>query len=381
VPDAAPEENGPGLQKRGANSDGRIPPGLEVAGAVRSLSTILDPQTGLNRVIRTQAISGIEARDTTWYRVQGLPTTRRIMVRMSGVVSYPGGRVERFSFTDADGDSVLSPQPGSRNLARAFFVVEHPFGRIEERAVIIGAGPDREFGTRDDNATRSLETVHRIGTDTVYHLKLRPVVGDSVVRDRERDSSRVDVEHTVTVGGIRVIQVYRTVVKGDSLRNRATRFRRVVTTSQGVTETVALGRDSGSDFTHGDTGIVRVSFTSTQSTDTLASSVFIYRVAVSDTVGRHDRNRLLSVQRDKVYRFGDVAASRFVLRPLAPVAGGDRARVGELDMKIDLRAGGSIEFSGTSTAFGYSGTWSGTSGQNGSVFFDSAGTRITSPVP
>jgi hypothetical protein len=383
VPDEAPRESTNGLGKASvltAGNDGRVAPGLEIANAVRNIVTVNDAVTGLNRAIRVQTLLGVEARDTTWFRVQGAPPMRR-MVRMSGVVAYPTGRTERFSFEDADGDSVLSPMPGSRNLARARFVVTFPGGRIEERTVIVAAGPDRVFGTKDDNATRSLDAVHRIGTDTLYHLKLRPVAGDSVVNDRVRDSVRVDVEHMVTVGGVRVVHYYRAVVKGDSLRNRATRFRRVVTTPKGITETVALGRDSLPDFAPGDTGYVRVTFTSSDAADTVALSVTTYKVAVTDSAGRHERSRMLRLDRERTLRYGPYSASRFRLWPSTPVPDGQFARIGGVELRLDVRAGGWIGFVGDATASGFSGTWFNDRGESGVVHYSALGAIVTNPSP
>lgn len=383
VPDDAPDEslNKPGasLNKSAAKPDGWVPPGKEIAGAARAIQTLLDPITGLNRLVRVQKIvlglavgDTIVARDTTWYRTQGLPLVRR-MVKMSGVVTYPVGRVERFTFEDADGDELLAPQPNSRNLARARFVVEHALGRVEERTVIMAAGPDRVFGTPDDNALRMLDVVQRVGTDTLLVLKLRPVGADSSVRDGGRDSSRVDVERITMVAGVRVVETYRSVVRKDSLRNRAERYRRVTTTAAGVTEFEPLGRDSVSDFTPGDTGIVRVRFTSTRTTDTLASSLSLYRVRLSDSAGKHDRNRLLRVDTEKVYRLGAIAASRARLWPTVPVAPGAFVREGDLDLRVDLRQGGWVGYVGTLSATGFVGTWTDSTGAGGAVRFNAAG--------
>src|SRR6187401_158807 len=70
VPDSAPEDSAGSQGKFGSTPDGRIPPGFEIAGAVRSVVSLFDPLTGLYRAARLQTIAGIEARDTTWYRLQ-----------------------------------------------------------------------------------------------------------------------------------------------------------------------------------------------------------------------------------------------------------------------------------------------------------------------
>jgi hypothetical protein len=359
VPDAPPEEDvGAGKRATSVETGGslRIQPGFEIAGSLRTFVSLFDSLTGLTRAVRVQTtLAGIEARDTTWYRVQLLPFARRT-VRMSGIVTYAGGRAERFSFEDADGDSVLSPQTGSRNLARARFVVSLEAGRTEERTVVLSAGPDRLFATRGDNVLRSVETVLRADGDTLVHLKLSPVPGDSVVRDPQRDSTRVDVVHRIASDSVRVEQTYRAQVHADSARNRALRFRRVVTTAAGTTETVALGRDSLPDFAAGDTGFVKVTFTSTLSSDTLASAKATYRVVLSDTAGRHAGNRLLAVEREKLYRFGSVSKRFYRLTPSAPVPFGSFARSGDLKVRLDFRAGGWIEYLGTSSGTGLTGT-------------------------
>lgn len=382
VPDSAPEESAGSPGKAAVPPDGRIPPGREISGAVRNVVSAVDGATGLGRAVRVQTLAGIEARDTTWYRIQLLPPAKKV-VRVSGVVTYATGRSERFSFEDADGDSLLPAQAGSANRVRVRFVVEYALGRVEERTFTIAAGPDLAFGSRGDNILYASQTVHRLGSDTLYSLRLRAAnasPSDSAVYDPQRDSGRVEVEQTISTPGVRTTLSYRTVLFADSARNHAVRFRRVVTTARGVTETRLLGRDSLPDFAPGDTGRVRVVFASTVPSDTLESARFEYRVALSDTAGRHSGNRLLRVDREKSFRFGTATGLRYRLSPAAPVASGSFARAGGVDVRVDLRAGGWVGFTGTSAATGFSGTWTGSAGGGGTVHFDAAGNIVSAPA-
>jgi hypothetical protein len=376
VPDSAPEE-GSTPAKVAASSEGRVPPGLEIAGAVRSLISLSDPLTGLFRAIRVQTLAGIEARDTTWYRLPGLSLTKRV-VRMSGVVTYASGRAERFSFDDADGDSLLTPSVGSANLARVRFVVTYVSGRVEEKAFTVGAGADLAFGTRADNVLRSLESVHRLGSDTLYRLSLRPVGSDSVVYDPVRDSGRVDVEHMVSADGVRTTLAYRTVLFPDSNRNRPVRFHRTVETASGVTETIALGRDSTPDFAPGDTGRVQIRFTSSNTADTLSESLSEYRIVLSDTAGRFEGNVLTQIDREKTLRYGEASAVRYRLTPSTPIPDGGSTRTGSVYLRVDLRSGGWVGLEGSSGPEGISGLWEDSTGKSGTVRFGALGAIIPS---
>jgi hypothetical protein len=380
VPDSAPEEGASAPAKVAVAPEGRVAPGLEIAGAVRSLISLSDPVTGLFRAIRVQTLVGIEARDTTWYRLQGILLTKRV-VRMSGVVTYDAGRTERFSFEDADGDSILTPRAGFANLARVRFLVTYATGRVEERNFTIAAGSDLAFGTRADNVLRSLQTVHRIGNDTVYRLSLRPVGTDSIVFDPSRDSGRVDVEQMVSADGVRSTLTYRTVLFADSNRNRATRFHRTVETSSGVTETIALGKDSTLDFAPGDTGRVQIRFASTNVSDTLAEFLAEYRVVLSDTAGRFAGNRLMQIDREKTFRYGTASASRYRLTPISPIPNGGSTRTGSIQVRVDLRSGGWVELDGSATSDGILGIWEDSTGKSGTVRFGALGAIVPPTEP
>jgi hypothetical protein len=165
-------------------------------------------------------------------------------------------------------------------------------------------------------------------------LILRPLPGDSVVFDPERDTNRVEVEHEfVREGGTRVGLFYRSVVFADSTRNYPVRFRSVVESDAGVVETRALGRDSLPDFAPGDTGFVQVVRTP-PSSDSLERAEAWHRIALSDTAGRFEDNLLLGVEREREYRLGHARTTRFRLTPVAPVADGGFPRECFVDWRI-----------------------------------------------
>jgi hypothetical protein len=384
VPDTIPAESGSGLPKRSLDGllqlgDGVIP-GRDVVGAVRALDTLLDSITGMIRTIRVQSTAQFTMRDTTWSRDSAGAIT---VLRVSGAIDRPDGSRETFRFDDADGDGVLSAR-ASTSAVLIRLAWNRPSGEVGERSLRVTSGADRNFNLRADNALLAFTETRLSGADTLLHLVLRDGDGDGLIFNPLRDSSLVDVERisrSAAPAGTRQTLHYRLAAFADPARNRAVRFRRVLETGEGRVEVVALGRDSLPDFAPGDTGYVRVVFTSSVAADTLARSESVYRVRLSDSAGNHRGNTLLRVDREKAFRFGDRTGLRITLWPAAPVPDGSFVREGSLVLRVDLRSGGWIGFAGEVTASGHTGTWTDSRGIGGVVHFDASGNILTTPAP
>jgi hypothetical protein len=381
TPDTIPRDDGgllkPGLLPGDGLPIGAVIPGRDLPGAFRTLDTLLDLVTGVTRVVRTQGVAGLQVRDTTWYRRDSLAAL--VLLRVAGRVEG-GGIVKLFAFEDGDGNGILSARAGSANIMVIRSSSTASDGSVGERSLRIAAGPDRNFNQRADNSTLAYSETLRKGVDTLLSLLLRDADGDGLIFSPLRDTNLVDVDRVSDDGvssGARLSLHYRLAAFADRSRNRPVRFRRVLETSAGVTETIALGRDSLPDFAPGDTGRVLVSFASSVTADTLQRATADYRVKLSDTAGRFTGNRLLRVDRSRALRFGAATGARYTLWPEAPVPDGSFARDGSVVLRVDLRAGGWIGFTGISTAAGWSGTWIDETGGGGTVHFDAAG-RVTS---
>jgi hypothetical protein len=331
----------------------------------------------VNRVARRQWFTGLEVRDTTWYRRDSANAI--LLLRVSGRAEG-SGTVKVFAFEDGDGDGILSPRAGSANVAVIRIATTAPDGSTGEKNKRVAAGPDRDFNRRADNTLMAYSESLRKGLDTLFSLLLRDADGDGVLFNPLRDTNLVDVDRITGPSGssdARLSLHYRLRAFADRSRNYPVRFRSVLEAGAQVTETIALGRDSQPDFAPGDTGRVLVSFASSAAADTLAGTESDYRVLLSDTAGRFGGNRLLRVDRARTFRLGAAAAARYTLRPAAPVPDGSFARDGSVEARVDFRAGGWIDFTGESTAAGWMGTWLDSEGRSGTVHFDAAG-RVTS---
>ena len=354
-------------------------PGADLPGTLRIVDT-LAPEQGHRRTVRVQSATSFTARYTTWSTQ--LPDGRSEVRRVSGRVELSGGGYRVFAFEDADGDSVLTPRAGSRNVARVRVVVVTPSGRVKETLTKVAAGPDLSFDGVADNRLLYALSVETSGKDTVLKSVLKAVEDDSVIYDPKRDSNRVQCERKILRDdGSVEEEFYESVVFPDSSKNYPKRFRKLLTTSQGVLETTLLGRDSLPDFAPGDTGRVRAVFSSSVATDTLESSESIYRVRLSDDSRMPGQNRLLNVDRTRTYRFGQITSLRYSLLPPAPLADGGRPRSGGLSLRLELRPSGWIDFMGTATVTGFTGTWTDSKGDTGVAHFDSAGGRRDTPPP
>jgi hypothetical protein len=385
VPDSVPEEGGSGLPKRSLDGllqlgDGIIP-GRDVAGAVRALDTLLDSITGVLSTVRVQSTAQFTLRDTTWHRDSaGLV----VILRVSGALDRPDGSRETFAFDDGDGDGLLTAR-AANSVVVIRMAWRLPSGDSGERTLRVTAGADRNFNLRADNALLAFAQTHLSGGDTLLHLVLRDGDGDGLIFNPLRDSSLVDVERvsrSTTGAYARLTMHYRLAAfaRPQAARNRAVRFRSVLETGIGTTETVALGRDSLPDFAPGDTGRVRVVFTGERLIDTLARSEWVFRVRLSDTAGHHAGNTLHRVDRDKTFRHGTRSGLWVTRWPAAPVPDGSFARVGTLFLRSDYRDGSWAEFSGEFTPTGSTGTWTDSEGRGGLVHYDASGAIVSPSV-
>jgi hypothetical protein len=154
---------------------------------------------------------------------------------------------------------------------------------------------------------REIIRVLRTGAETVLYLVLYDADGDGWVFDPQKEKNLVDVVHLEDDegSGDRNALYYRLAAFVDQSRNYPVRYRRVQETPAGETEVVALGGDSLPDFAPRDTGYVRVTFESSLPTDSLVRSESLYRVLLADSAGRFGDNRLLHVDRKKMFRRGE----------------------------------------------------------------------------
>jgi hypothetical protein len=380
VPDSVPESSSDSaLLRLAAMGDvlldpANYVPGFDMPGANRTVDT-LSPVGAERRTVRVQSADLFVARDTIWSSL-GIGGKREVR-RVSGRLSLTAGGYLAFSFDDDEGDSSLAPRLGLAGTVRVRFTAVSATGRTEEKLLRFSAEPGLLF-IKGRNTLLYARTVVLEGGDTLLTRVLKSADDDGVVYDPARDSNRVEVEQSTRLASGALEQVYYvSVVFGDSGRNYPVRYRRVLTTSAGVTETILLGRDSLPDFSPGDTGRMRAVFSSSVATDTLEASETTYRVKLSDTAGRASGNRLLRVERTKSFRFGDNVLSRYLLVPAVPVPDGMYPRAGSLEMRVDLRPSGWATFSGQATVSGFTGTWTNSQGRSGSASFDSLGGRIT----
>ncbi|MCD6023877.1 MAG: hypothetical protein K0Q91_793 [Fibrobacteria bacterium] len=361
VPEDPPSQTAP---KRGAlqafpSLD--IALGTEIAGAVRVVLSDTGSAPGVTRAVRTQSLGSFSSTDTTWYKIDGNGLR---LVRVSGKVSY-GGDTRYTVFEDGDGDGYLSPA-GAGSVVVVRHVTVFASGRRDEHAVRMGAGPDGDFNKAGDNSLHSLGKLSMHALDTLLSLVVRDADGDGVLYNPLRDSNKIGVESKVAGDAGRTDLFYHANVFTDSTRNYAYRYRKVFTGPRGVEETTALGRDSLPDFVPGDSGWVRVRFTSTVASDTLASSWSRYAVRLSSQPGNAAGHRLIQVDREKTFRAGVVSGLRFSLRPGTSVPAGSFARTGSLFARIDLRAGGWAQLEGEAAA-DISGTVTDSEGRSGVV--------------
>jgi hypothetical protein len=307
------------------------------------------------------------------------PTAVLGVLQVTGKVTYADtGIWQAFRFSDADGDGLLAPRPGSLNRVLADLSSKLAGGVVEEKIQVLAAGADLDFNKRGDNRLLSSLFIRTLGKDTLDVVRLLDADGDSAIIDFGRDTNLVDVveEHHAAQGSpaVTISRTTRIVAfSRDSTRNYAVRFKETrILADGGVLATHGRGADSDSTFRPG-TDAAWIETHAYPSGDSLESRTRSFGVRLASTPGNFPEDKLLSI-RDSV-RFQKAAYSVFDFALIldAPIGDGHWTATGAAQADLTALSGAKLAFEGRASSLGMEGHVVTQDGQSLSVFFDLTG--------
>jgi len=108
---------------------------------------------------------------------------------------HPAGKVETAQFTDGDGDGLVSPTPGRKNLAKLTVTVTDK-GAMETASLVVDAGADADFDLEGDNTILKAEWTRAVDGSLRASSVFLDADGDGVILDHSKDCL-VEVKHAV----------------------------------------------------------------------------------------------------------------------------------------------------------------------------------------
>ncbi len=338
-----------------------------------SVKTVVDSTDGKTTVVRTRDTDKIAIEDS----VVSLPpkiaaplpgdsvgiSTPRI-VEVAGSFTYKeDGRIERFRFSDGDGDGVLTAEPGSDNVAAIELSTAWPSGEKKVRLLRIAAGDDLDFNRQEGNLLLSSRFVKLQNLDTVEVWELLDAEGKGSILDYSLDSNIVDWVGRVTGAGVdtEILEIQtriRWVVFPDAGRNYVVYFREENILRDGGRIALEIrGERSDSTFRPGERASI-TRLTEKPEGDTATTSIR-WSVDVDANPASYANNRLVSFQVKQRYRRGDWESFEFFHIPDVPVPAGSSEVQGFTEATLVPPSQAAYSFSGLRSATGWKGTVAG----------------------
>lgn len=396
VPDTAGAGSAPAPEKSSAYS--KLTAASKSAAAGGSLSSglplpldtlttrILDTATGAIEAVRTQVNdSGIRVDSTVFIPADstrpGSPAGVAQVAR--SLLSPDSARLDAWLFADADGDGILTPRPGSANLARVEISTTLASGAKVKTIQVMAAGEDLDFNARGDNRILSSRYLSLQGADTLLSVVFLDADGDSAVLDMSKDTNLVDMIQVFrgSSGGTvssRTTQVRLVAGSRNSSGNYPIRFsERRIFGDGGVLDIAARGLGADSSFLPG----TEASWEETlfpPAADSVARASVRYKVRLPAKAGDFGSNFLIGLAAEEDYR---KEFERFSLdfRGESPIPVGRWFDVGDVVAWISFPGGSRIVFTGVLGNAELKGTVAKADSSSSPVTFDRAGSIISKP--
>ena len=365
-------------------SASKIPPldSLPLLKPVDTLVTkVVDTVKGTVEAVHAQVKDNVRTIDSTVIvpADPAKPGSVAGVLQVAGRVTYADTSVwKTYLFRDADGDGLLAPITGSKNLVDLDLAVKAKDGLVTHTVQRLAAGADLDFNKRGDNKLLSSVVAVTLGSDTLDIFKILDADGDSVAIDFSKDTNLVDLveEHSYPATSLLAsvsVQTRLVVYSKDSTRNYAVRYRKLtLIKAGGVVAVNASGANADSSFRPGNDALWSET-TNPPEGDSLVSIARVYTVRLPAAPGAFAGDLLVKAEARDRFRGRRYETFAFSLRPAVPVADGHWPAAGAVEASLVYRDGAKTSFTGEAVAAGMEGVVNDVSGASLSVFFDRSG--------
>ena len=324
---------------------------LDKTRAADSLWFGIDPEKGLFTLFsRKDTAYGVKY-DTLVFKVSGTDT---MIVSFSGAVTTKTlPVVERYRYTDYDGDSLLYSGTTANQQIQVMLQRTGPTGRVETSRFVMDAGPDGDFATESDNRILFAEALVTDGEDTVSAVGIHDGDGDGFVLDNSYggDSCLVDL-FTVTSAATALAPLRCTTVKAkmvvfpaDSTKNYAIGYEVENRFYSRTVYWTVLNRNGDSAFYTGDTvDVFRITIAED---DSLECDTMRLAAVMGENPRDSLDDSLLGIYLHVRYRRGSEREVSFDYTAQTPIPSGGTPQEGTVYYKSTLRDGAWIEVNGS----------------------------------
>lgn len=279
------------------------------------------------------------------------------VIRWETVTTFAGGRVETTMLSDADGDGILTPNAGQDSRARLLMSTLDG-GILEKTLIVLGPGPDGDFGTEADNLIFSAAWTKTAGEDTLAFAVYADADDDGIVIDNSKPS-RVDLDFYQEgpsqdqPDAIWTRARMRLLIRFQEEAKMVSRLRFEAALKGGGREIgEILGRGGVQDFDMADTVLARfTAFSAPEGgpagqdgdTDTTVTEL---TMTLGEDFGSKQDDSVYAIGVRSVRQTGEERLVTFRFRSDAPIPSGEDPRAGEISMEIGYADGTRMEAAG-----------------------------------
>jgi hypothetical protein len=343
---------------------------------------LTDTASGKARLIYSAKNALAESHDTVVIRWDDVARDATVqdknIISASGEKAYANGKTERYSVVDLDNDGVVSGQSQYNGKARFTYQAVH--GDVVEKLVMdVNAGADKNFTVENDNQVIAMAWEKSQGGDRVGRAIFADADNDGILIDKSKDAqSAIDLTlfqknppfkpfvDSVTLT-IRVLTDGKNKANDKIIRLSGTEYR-----VSGRAVTIAVTDAHGNpDVMPHDTAIATFAVIPVLQNGWKDTVRFAFDVQ-SGLQNPHD-NLLYSLHISKEHQTGIVKSRVFDFTTTQPFSEGQKPKSGHVEMTVTYGNDKTASLAADFSANGFSGTWTGPSGNTLTVTWDMSG--------
>lgn len=305
------------------------------------------------------------------------------IISFKRVAEYAGGKIETAEFSDGDGDKLVTPVPGQNNKVKLTLTVEEK-GAAEKTTLLIGAGPDADFDTEEDNTVLEAGWVKTKGGVVTGTGAYQDGDGDGVIIDNSKTCIVIAKYSEIEPKDRPLIARADFEAKVRIFANKAgdepVTFSYSETTKLKRTNKVTLtNRAGGNEIVKGNTMTVHLETTVGDADDTLqhASVDFVMNPGQDLKSDTDDVCYAIHIKTSK--RFGFEREAEFNFVSDEPIPHGAEPVSGSFDGKATYANGKTATLTGSFSTAGFSAKYTGPEGNTVSVVYSKNGDVVSNP--